>query len=332
MTAISEIHGHVPRNEFAHRGLEARGGIGYIPYLSLTKGEMRLALLQEQARIYAKAFPENREYRRAATMLENALYAGVSRGVNFVGALYEPTLQQVAREISRASRQTKPASRAGFMGRDSIITGIGEIFVDIQKHFFDCMKAAGGDAGKRHKCYVNLNIEKAINNKIKEAGHHMLYKSIRQGDKVTATVIAKGLNHRLGIEGLALAADLDSALMDTWVETMILKRNAESASVGPLDSRASTFAVRDVKMPKIGCEVACVTAIVTIIAAATAAAKTIIESLRSQKAYAMSEVKGFGTNAYGPEDLDWGGDGSGSSNTLLLLGAAAAGYLLLNDN
>ncbi len=109
-TGIYEIHGAVPQNEFADRGREIGVSSNYIPYLSLTKGEMRLALLAEQARMFSKAFPEYKEYRRSLTMLDNALNAGVSRGVNFSGAIHGEVLQRVAREIAAASRQQRPAS------------------------------------------------------------------------------------------------------------------------------------------------------------------------------------------------------------------------------
>lgn len=274
-TAIYEIHGAVPPNEYSDRGREVRGQMAYIPYTALTKGEMKLALLLEQANIYAAAFPENKEYRQAANMLYSSLRAGVSNGVSFVGALYNPLLQQVAREVSKAARQTAPAAKGGLLGRVSLsqgISGIGE--VEFKFNFdHDCVQyavkkanqkyraAIGGDKNwqwwekllndsdhrryyrqMKAECKVKIEIEQIVNARIENASHHVLYHNLDEAyPAITGTaVITKHLLQLGGVAGLANATETDQSLMGIWSETSILKKNTV-AGVGPIGSVPSSF-------------------------------------------------------------------------------------------
>lgn len=332
-TAIYSIHGQVPRDEYPDRGqLVPRHDLGYIPYLSLTQGEMRLMLLREQARIYAAAFPDLPQYRQAVSMLGNALNAGVSRGVSFVGALDGDVLQQVAREINKAVKNQRPASRAGFMGRESIGTGIGDI--PVSDRLAECLKKANSPT-ERAKCFSSAKIEEILNGGITKSGHHLLYKNLGPGDNLPTEVVVKKNNHQLGVEGMAVVGSIsDAKLMYQWVETAILNRNASAQYVGPYSSRQASFMLGGKEgIGVIG--VATITAITTLVSAALGGALALLKELRSQKAYAMIEAKGFATDANSAKTEDWPGDvpageESGTGNGLLLLGAAAAGLLLLS--
>lgn len=240
----------------------------------MTRGEMRLALLSEQAGIYAAAFPENREYAQAKNMLINALRAGVSNGVNFVGSLNHPLLQQVAGEIAKASRQQQPASKGGLLGRVSLGQGVNGIGDPEFKFNFDhdCVqyatKAANAKYSKavgthswqwwennvndsQHRryyreqkslCKTRIEIEAIVNSKITDASHHVLYYGLNQAFNPikNSLVITKHLFHIGGIQGLANATDLDRSLMGSWTETSILRRNS-TANVGPVGSITSSF-------------------------------------------------------------------------------------------
>lgn len=271
MTQISEIHGAIPKNELPDRGLEVRGSAPYIPYNNLTRGEMRLSLLLEQANIYSTAFPEIKEYKQAANMLYNALKSGVSNGVNFVGAIYDPLLQSVAKDISKASKNTRSASKYGILGRESIATGLNGIGEPFKFDFdHDCVQYAtkasnakyGGMIGthswqwwehnindSEHRkyyraqkalCKTRIEIESIVNGKITDASHHVLYYGLNESFPPikNSLVVTKHLFHIGGIQGLANATDLDPSLMGTWSETSILRKNASSGvgTVGSIDS------------------------------------------------------------------------------------------------
>lgn len=273
-TQIFEIHGMSPNDELTDRGRMVTGSAGYIPYTGLTKGEMSLALLLEQANIYAAAYPENKEYRQAAAMLKDALYAGVSNGVKFVGALYNPLLQQVAKEVAKASRQTAPASKGGILGRTSIaqgIKGIGEPIVFAFDH--DCVQYATKEANRKYRvqlggdkswqwweynvndsahrryyreqkawCKTRIEIEKIVNDRITDASHHVLYYGLDDAYPAIkgSDVSTKRILHVGGIGGLANATDTDASLMSRWSETSILRRNTQ-VSVGPIGSIISSL-------------------------------------------------------------------------------------------
>lgn len=328
MTTISEIHGSVPHNEFVDRGrLGSIVGSNYIPYLSMTKGEVRLALLEEQLKIYAAAFPEMKEYRTAATMISNALNSGVSRGVSFVGNLHAQLLQDVAREISRASRQQRPASKNGLLGRGSIGSGIHSI--PVQDRLSACLLSSGGDRFEMQKCEYAARIEGILNDGVIKSGHHMLYKNLKASDNLPSEVSTKKIFQQSGVEGMALVGKLDPSLMYDWVETAILKKNV-SGDVGPYSSRHTSFILG--RRAGIGEPASIVIlAIAKLIAVALSAAATLLIALRKESAYAMAEARGFGTDSISSKEGDWLGGGGTGNDTLLLIGAAAGIYFLTQD-
>ena len=92
--------------------------------------------------------------------------------------------------------------------------------------------------------------------------------------------------------------------------------------------------------PNIGVDPATTALIVntlkTLFVALLAAAPAIISALNNKKADAFAGSRGIGTQAFGPQPGDWDGNGipddQEKDNTLLWLGAAAAGiYLYTQD-
>jgi hypothetical protein len=186
-----------------------------------------------------------------------------------------------------------------------------------------------------------------------------VYKNIPSGVTLPTEVIVKRTFHQTGVEGMALVGEIDPALMYGWVENGILAKNTQ-VGAGPLSSVQSSAylssdpaAIIDVLQKRrpgadkwnslngIGADpitAAIVVKIVGAITAALTAAAALVAALRSQKAYAMSEARGFGTSAFSANQSDWM---AGSNNPLgttpggvsmpLLLAGAAALFLLSDD-
>lgn len=372
MTKISYIAG-IPQNEYADRGREVKN-ISFIPYLSLTKGEMLLALAAQRARVLAEWYGSDApQYGQAAQMFENALNAGVSQGIKFINGVPD-NLQQAAALIARAAKQTAPASKAAFIRPGGIMNGIGSTIIPLEERRKQCIDAEGlkvriwekrGQERRtledliNKKCQTQFNIEKILNDSLESSGHHMVYKNMPTGYLLPTEVVVKRTFHQTGIEGLAAVGKMDKALMYGWVENGIIGQNAKSAKVGPMTSvETSAFLAPDPlaevkrlveiqkQRPGVGIGIVpaaaaaapalAVSEIVGLIITAVTAAATLIKALRSETAYAMSEARGFGTDAFSASKNDWliSGDNppttAGSDNTPLLIGAGLVGaYLLL---
>ena len=156
-----------------------------------------------------------------------------------------------------------------------------------------------------------------------------------------------------GVQGMAGAATIDNNLMASWVDTGILKKNAATSGIGPIDSLKSSFELSDNpqmwadkyaarfknkkdKTGGIGLGPIGVALLPVIVSALTAAVK-LAESLLQQNI--LIKAQGFGTDAYSANQYDWktGADnpetsGGLDTNTLLLAGGAAALFLLLGDD
>lgn len=272
MTRINYIHGipQVPVTELRDRGLEVKGQ-PFIPYTALSQGEMNVALAAERAQIFAQAYPDFPEYRTAAAMLTNALYSGVHNGVNFIGNLDAPTLQNVARLITRAKSQTRPASSGGFIGRQSLgigvplVAGIGA-FTDMDctvyardksNAFFQINKPSGWyknpltQSNYRKKfqefeaeCSTMNAIQKIVNERIEESSYHVVYNMVNEqfpGVK-GSQMGAKWLFHQSGVGGLASVTQMPKAFIQEWSENGIIRTNAQGQT-GPIGSVQSGFGI-----------------------------------------------------------------------------------------
>jgi len=357
MTRISEVHGikAIPADEYADRGREVKP-TGYVPYLSLTTGEMLLQLARQRAEILAQWYGSDApQYQQAADMLTKALQTGIhAGGAVSVGAIPD-TLQNVARLISNAKNRTAPAS-ASIFARTDAMKGIGAI-IPAEQRRFDCLKAAKHPADIA-KCEKAFAIENTINKYLDGTAHHLLYKSIPTGYTIPQEVAIKRNGHRLGVEGMAQIGRInDYDLMYQWVENGILATNA-AGKVGPIGSvESSLYLAPDpdaawakfkstypnsynkwtgMNGPHIGIAPAILAGLVALLNAAIALAAKMLTDLQKVDFKALVEARGFGTPQFSGNQNDWLNNGNNpnvniGNNDLIMLALLAGGAYLLAD-
>lgn len=351
MTQISEIHG-IPTGEFNERGAEVNTS-GYVPYLSLTQGEMSLWLAAQRAKMLAQWYGKDRpQYEQAANLLENALVANLHGSGSYFGAMPD-ALQPFASLITQAKRRTRPASMGGIVARRG--SGIGQIIPTenrLKACIEDAKKQATGIADyllRQSACQKRYKKEVIINNNLVNMAPHMLYKNLPANATLPTDVVITRKFHRLGVEGIAGVADItDYKLVYQWIENGILQKNLQGG-VGPLDSIQTSlslapnadellaqYATGKIAGPHVGIAPLVVAAIVTVVTTAIGAAFTFLTEIRKTEILAMSEAKGFGTPEFSAKKSDWELSGTNPPTTagispLLLIGGAAALFLLSDD-
>jgi hypothetical protein len=344
MTQISTIHG-IPFNEYSDRGANVAAK-AFFPYLSMTAGQLELSLLRQRAQIYRQFAPDMPVYSQAINMIDQALKNGTD-GVNYIGAIPND-LQPLAATITNAVRRTQPASRAGNYAKIGVIP--------LAERYKACLDAAKTSFEKL-KCGENFNIEKILNDGIERSGHHLLYKSLPREYAVPSDVSTKRILHQTGVEGMALVGELPTDLMYLWVENGVILKNVQN-KIGPLGSATSSLYLApdpqqavdafkgwqsgqsSAKRDKIkaggigGIAIDPITAgVIIAVVGALTAAFDMLKEMRKQKAYAMIQAQGFGTQAFSANTGDWQGSPvDNNNNNLLLLGGAAAALYFLSDN
>jgi len=255
MTKISYMAG-IGANESAQRADGVKPA-AFIPYLSLTKGEMALSLMLEQARILAGYYGAPK-YKEAATMLENALTNGVHGTAPYFGAL-EPDLYGVARAINQARRQSAPASGGVVLGRKSITGGIGETIVPYDQRYNECMKSGqyGGALNTQAQCQKRLKIEKILNDGLEKCGQYLSYGFLpsKGVDGLPPTAFSKLRSQLIAIQDVARVAKVDQILIGQWLNVGMMRNNATATGVnkpyGWIDTNAILTATPEVAQNQI---------------------------------------------------------------------------------
>lgn len=247
MTKISYIAG-IGNEESAQRA-EGIKPQPFIPYLSMTEGEMTLALMQEQAQILA-GFYGDPKYKQAEAMLQNALYRGIHSSTPYLGA-YDPMLTGLAKAINRASRQTRPAAGGVILGRQSMVSGIhiGEPVIDYEAREAACRKSVEaqypfkGDPNdsiikeKRRRgynaCTQAMKIEKILNDGIENCGQYLAYGYLPKNNSLPQIANQKIYNQELAQSDIGRVGKFSLSLVQQWLNVGMMRKNAEVAKVEP---------------------------------------------------------------------------------------------------
>lgn len=382
MTRISYIH-DIPGNEFADRLAEVPRTPAYIPFSQMTTGEFELAQLRERAAIYAAAFPENAALRKTVSMIDNALYRSVHNGTAFVGAIPDE-IQHVAYLIMKAKTRTAPAAADLYGGRnlaqgirigDDIIPASipgfcsdyatdkmnKQIGKSHSRKYYEALPPIGYVKNQwnkyRAECDTIKAVEKIVNARIVDSSHHVVYKSVNPSySGLTNRVDIKRLLHISGVGAMANVTSVKEPQMDAWVETSILRQNANK-QVGLFDSvKGSLLLTPDPEKAiaeyygsgdgksrggsKVNGHIGepitltIVTAFIGAIATALGNAANMQKELNAKKAGAMAAAQGFGTTAFKSEQGDWAGSSGQSTsnkNTPIIIGGAAVALWLLTQ-
>ena len=239
MTKISYIAG-IGKEESAQRaqGIKPQP---FIPYLSMTKGEMTLALMQEQANILA-GFYGDPKYRQAEAMLENALYRGIHGATPYMGA-YDPALTGIVRAINQARRERQPAAGGAVMGRQSMVNGIhvGEPVIDYEARGKACKAEAAKASTKNERerrakeCDQRFRIERILNDGIENCGQYLGYGYLpSQGINALPSVATfKILTQTAAQEDISRVGKFGMQLTQQWLNVGMMRRNADTAKVEP---------------------------------------------------------------------------------------------------
>lgn len=345
MTKISYMAG-IGQDEYAQRA-EGIKPAPFIPYLSLTKGEMQLALMKEQAQILA-GFYGDPKFKQAEAMLDNALYRGVHGATPYMGA-YDPALTGVVKAINAARRNTRPASSDGLPREGGYMRGIhiGEQVIPVEQRRFECLKAAGADIKKALECSRRFSIEKILNDGMENCGQYLAYGYLPKNNNLPQVANLKVYNQELAQSDISRVGKFDLALTQQWLNVGMMRKNAEVAKINPygwvetnailmalpeagqkevaqvLNSASSKWSansqaavgnqlaaiVRKYKAPGVGEPLTVTIAVITAITALIGAVSQFAKNIKAEKMDAFAQVNGFGARPFGPEEGDWDGDG-----------------------
>lgn len=226
----------VPPDETRQRAAAVPAQGAYIPYNSLSKGEMHLALMLQQAQILNDYYHQP-QYAEAVTALQNALYRGVHGvGMGYIGAVDTPTLQSVARAINSARRDTQPASGGGIIGRPAGLSGgvhIGETVIPYEQRKNECVARAGANTAAAARCFQRFELEKILNSGMEQSGLYLAYGFLPDSSAYPGLATTKTHEAIIAQQELARVGEFSGDLIQQWLNVGMMRNNAAVAKIEP---------------------------------------------------------------------------------------------------
>jgi len=347
MTKVTYIHGapSVPQDEQTDRGQNVPNQ-RYINAGAMTSGELKIALLREQANIMANYYPEVPEFKQAEQELENVLFQGL-HDINMTGYGSETA----RRAIRQAKRKTRPA--AGYFTRSREISGIIPA-EDCQQYVID-EGSIYSETPEYQKCKERNEEINILNDHLEDSAHHLLYEYLENRNAAPGVVVSKSQDHRNAISVIAELFEFDRENVELWVRNGIIRNNAQEGTQPFQPEKTINILKEEVPAASIGggeysaelrgAFLVALPIILKAIAGAVLATATLIGAIKQQKAARIrNTAQGIGSYTFGPEEGDWknqpGGNGPGTGpglntsdllsneNLPLILGGLGA-FLLL---
>ena len=250
MTKIAYVHGpagtstgkkkgkSVPTDEVRQRAVAVPVQGAYIPYNSLTKGEMHLALMLQQAKILNEYYRQP-QYAEAVKLLQNTLYSGVHGvGNAYIGAADTPTLQSVARAINAARRDTRPASGGSIIGRSGGLDSgvhIGDPVIPYEKRQSECLARAGANPGSIARCRMRFDLEKILNDGMEKSGLYLAYGFLPDSSAYPGLATTKTHEAIIAQQELSRVGEFSQDLVQQWLNVGMMRNNSTVAKIQPYD-------------------------------------------------------------------------------------------------
>ena len=366
MTQISYVHGtssvavHSRRarpsvNERIADAPKLRTPKTFINYYSDTEGELTLKLLDEQAKILSNYYGDpNGTYQKARNLIFNHS-KDLHRISGHVGYVDE-SLYGLMAYLEYAKERSKPAGIQGSRisgtfveDRQAIIDHCRYVKSQYQSWALSFSTKSGkyeykpkkrdGTAwpiadlsAENRKCNNQVFFVDTFNKYLEGSAAHVLYEFIpdSQRNSLPNRASFKTENHRLANSSMARYSELDRLNIVLWERNGIMR---SAAAKGLPDISPEGFINEwkkgsvNINGPRIGIAFA---ALLPIIAEAVAIAGSLLAAILTAKATFASEVKGYSSPGFGPEDGDFSGAPSGIDiGSILPFAAAAAGGLFL---
>lgn len=332
----------------------------YIDYSGLTEGELTLRLLDENAKILAAYYGDpNGTFQKVRNYIFNASknLHSITGHIGYV----DPKFYNLFSYIEYAKERSKPAgiasARIGDFAsdRDALIKNCDYTSSEYLKW------QAGGKTNpitkektpiyyprKKDGTLWDLNdLSKAklacddqrffldlFNSHLEKSAAHTLYEFIADSElnSLPGTANFKANNHRLANSSMSRYSQLDRTNIVLWQRNGIMRRSAASGLI-EISPEAMINNWKQIGKEGIGLDPATAALIVSIISAAFGAASELLKLLLLKKSTFSSEVRGYGSTTFGPEQGDFA---VGTSNDFQIsdfipYAAAGAGIYLLTS-
>ena len=308
----------------------------------MSKGEFKLALLQDQLRILGEYYGNNDQL-QAASKLRDYLAAGFH---NLPTAMVGSSLPAINKAIKAAKKMNAPAgtilireNKAGGLTESALAGLIGQASIgDVLIPYQDCDQfiefgpdnpydpygstspvnyLPGYNECKKTEQYITL-----LNQRLTPSSHHLLYEyTTGQGDP--ATVAAKRVLQRVAVSGIAQISGLDREALRGWLRNGIMRSNMSQdlppfqpeetynlilQNANSIDSLGAAPV-----LPIILETIKLLTKLFSAIAAAATTAALLRALIPTDRQRLENIATGIGNPTFGPEKGDFEGFGAPGS-------------------